>query len=217
MPFRKKQRRKRVYRRKKKRPYIPYGITQSSQKLCRLKYRDDWKLLPTTADIPYKSIWSSTSLYDPDRSGSGHQPKGFDQISEFYQHYTVLGAKITIRPIDLYTGSMMVFVSPVSTPIPSNLSTITEILESNRVQYRLIGTSRENVKPIVSTYSKKKIFGNLKNSELTAPISSDPTEEYYWCVGAINASAGVTPVTVPMIVEIEYICLFSEPKNIAES
>lgn len=218
MPGRRKYR-KRPYRRRrrKRKAHIPYGLVTPNSYTCRLKYRDDWKLIPTTADIPYKSFWSATSLYDPDVSGSGHQPKQFDQLSLYYQHYTVLSAKITIRPYDPYSGSMLMFVIPTSTSLPSNLTTITEILEANRCQYRMIGTSFENTKPIVSTYSKKKTFGNTQNEDLTAATSADPVEQKYWCVGAINGSAGNTPTTIPIIVEVEYIALFTERKNVAES
>lgn len=36
------------------------------------------------------------SLYDPDLTGAGHQPYGYDQISALYRRYLVRGVKITI-------------------------------------------------------------------------------------------------------------------------
>ena len=36
------------------------------------------------------------SLYDPNESGLGHQPMGFDELMSIYEKYTVVGAKITV-------------------------------------------------------------------------------------------------------------------------
>ena len=36
------------------------------------------------------------SLFDPNESGVGHQPMGFDQLMSIYEKYTVVAAKITV-------------------------------------------------------------------------------------------------------------------------
>ena len=35
------------------------------------------------------------NLYDPNETGAGHQPLGFDELMSIYEKYTVVGAKIT--------------------------------------------------------------------------------------------------------------------------
>ena len=35
------------------------------------------------------------SLFDPDFTGTGHQPYYFDQFATIYQRYTVIGSKLT--------------------------------------------------------------------------------------------------------------------------
>ena len=44
---------------------------------------------------PY--IFTLNGLYDPNITGTGHQPRGYDQITPFYKAYTVLGVSIRIR------------------------------------------------------------------------------------------------------------------------
>jgi hypothetical protein len=39
----------------------------------------------------------TTAVYDPDYTGTGHQPYGFDQHSRLYNHYIVDTAIITQR------------------------------------------------------------------------------------------------------------------------
>lgn len=35
-------------------------------------------------------------MYDPDLTGFGHQPYFFDQLTDIYSHYVVIGSKIKI-------------------------------------------------------------------------------------------------------------------------
>lgn len=41
-------------------------------------------------------LFRLNSLYDPDFTGIGHQPRGFDQMMAFYQKYRVYGCKIDV-------------------------------------------------------------------------------------------------------------------------
>lgn len=41
-------------------------------------------------------IFSANGLYDPDSTGIGHQPRGYDQIMALYDHYVVTRAKIEV-------------------------------------------------------------------------------------------------------------------------
>lgn len=43
--------------------------------------------------------FSANSLFDPDRTGIGHQPMGFDQLMDLYDHFTVIGAKLTLKAL----------------------------------------------------------------------------------------------------------------------
>lgn len=210
-------RKRRRFVRRKRKSYIPYGLLPAYKKVVRLKYRDTVKLSPTIPNVPSKSYFSCCSIYDPDRTGTGHQPKGMDQLAAYYSHYTVIGSKIHIKMYDQYTTSMLVFIVPTRDTSPAYLGNVSEVLEADRCQYRLIGNSKQNTRGITSTYSKRKIFGNTTNEQLTSNFTSNPGEDYYWCVGAINGSSGVTPVTVPIVVEIEYIVLCTERKTIVGS
>lgn len=56
--------------------------------MCTLKYQDNLTL--TISALSYQEkIYRTNSLYDPDQSGSGHQPYGFDQLAAIYNRYRV--------------------------------------------------------------------------------------------------------------------------------
>jgi len=46
-----------------------------------------------TSGAPVVQLWNLTGMYDPDQTGTGHQPMGFDQwVGLFYNYYTVVEA-----------------------------------------------------------------------------------------------------------------------------
>jgi hypothetical protein len=47
--------------------------------------------------------YASNSIFDPNLTATGHQPLSHDQWSQFYQHYLVMGSKITIKVLN-YEG-----------------------------------------------------------------------------------------------------------------
>ena len=46
-----------------------------------------------SAGIPFKYQFSCNGLYDPNITGTGHQPMYFDQVTPIYNQYRVIGAK----------------------------------------------------------------------------------------------------------------------------
>lgn len=67
--------------------------------LVHLPYYDYITLVnDVTEDTTYSEYqFRLTSLYDPDLTGTGHQPRGYDQLSTIYTGYLVLGVKYDIE------------------------------------------------------------------------------------------------------------------------
>lgn len=61
------------------------------------KYVDDFILTPPSGGAPKHHFYSCNSLFKPDTTLPGHQPLGFDQWMLMYDHYIVMGAKITVK------------------------------------------------------------------------------------------------------------------------
>ena len=58
-------------------------------KVVRLKYVEFFSSNTGTA-VPAVKYFSANGCYDPYISGTGHQPRGFDQWTAFYDHYCAL-------------------------------------------------------------------------------------------------------------------------------
>lgn len=68
----------------------------------------DIKGISSTAGVPAAYVFASNGLYDPDISGGGHQPAGFDQYMALYARYTVLKTRVKVTFFNESGTSMVV-------------------------------------------------------------------------------------------------------------
>lgn len=78
---------------------------------CKLRYVDEIDLDPAVGGLSVTKSYRANDLYDPDSSGVGHQPMGFDQLCLFYKSFTVTKSTIRVTPmIKTTTGGLPCFV-----------------------------------------------------------------------------------------------------------
>lgn len=227
MPYRRKQKKKRFTRRK--RPYrrkrsLPVGGFANS-KLVKLRYVQTISL-NATGVIPAINEFRANSVYDPDKTGVGHQPSNHDRLAAIYDRYTVLGAKCTVHWVP--TSS-----TPISPPPVLLLHTsenggdlalahasggINNVLEQPRLSNSHSYIGDPSSKPVMLTkyFSAKKFFGISKfvgDSPYSADTTANPTEGAFFEVGVISPDDSVDPGAVSVRVEIDYIVVYTEPKR----
>jgi hypothetical protein len=61
----------------------------------RLRYNDVVSIT-TTAGAVGSYVLRANDLFDPDFTGTGHQPMGFDALCLFYNHFCVVRSKLTV-------------------------------------------------------------------------------------------------------------------------
>lgn len=100
MPYKYKHRKakKRPHRRHGRRRghfrnLVPNGAAPVAKKhIVRLKYADVFGFTVTAGNTAVQ-VMNLNSLFDPDRTGVGHQPYGFDQLAALFAHYRVFRCK----------------------------------------------------------------------------------------------------------------------------
>lgn len=100
--------------------------------ITRLKYCDSGTISPTIAGSD-TDLFNLNSIYDPDRTHAGHQPKGRDQLSVLYQRYRVFAASWKVQFHKVLDEDVTFYVLPqnsASTLINSPLSAIAELAYS---------------------------------------------------------------------------------------
>lgn len=63
---------------------------------CVLRYHETFSVNPGIGGIPGIYVFRSNSCYDPNFTGTGHQPRGYDQIMAMYQYLGVRECQIEL-------------------------------------------------------------------------------------------------------------------------
>ncbi len=218
--------RTRIYRRKAKThpkrrtvaSYVDRGVT-SLTLVRRLPY---FQTISLNANIaPQNHIFSANGCFDPDITGAGHQPLGFDQYMALYDHYKVLSSIITV---DFFphtsTGpeadQMFAGVILVDDTTPNG--SLQNIIENN-ANYRTLSagagaqTIRVKNKFDIKTYFRSRSKGA---ADLLGTNAANPTEQAFYHVWVAPCNGGDSSVLC-VGVKIEYIVQFSEATIVAQS
>lgn len=176
---------------------------------AKLRYRAVSKFLAGTSDIWNDQYWQTNSIFDPYVPAGGGNPKGYTDLKAHYAHYMVLGCKVTVEFV-LRTGNTMVCtLTNCEDTTAVNLVNKDDRLNDERTKYCTL----HNESPrgtLVQYYSKNKVFGNGKNSELTAAFAANPAEGYFALIGTQNLGAGLAQSVVDYTITLVYDVICTE-------
>lgn len=187
---RRRGRRRNFRRRRRKRMYNnAYKVIVRGPHICpdsmyvKLPYNESFNV---SASTNLDQIFRGNSLYDPNFSGAGHQPLGYDQLTSLYNQYTVMGCKVTLS---LMSTSAAVTQSDVQmTLIASNDSgafvSSELIAEQPYNKTRYMGNAYVGPRSITSYYSSSKITGVSKkrvmdDPDFSALYNNNPAKVWY--------------------------------------
>lgn len=192
----------------------------NTRALAKFKYVEDVTLPATVSGSIGTYTFIANGMYDPNLTGTGHQPMGFDQLMAQYNHYTVLGAKIVMVPNFTSSGSDAMCGINLSGNATFPFISQTQIIESKRRNYRRLPKDSHALLPSVSyKFSAKKFFtakNLLGEDSYKGSDSTNPIEKAYFHLFHASLS-GVSLGTLNYRVHISYMCMFHEPKAIMQS
>lgn len=223
------------YKGKSKRPYKPRRRTRRKKAvnkisrgtfpatyIARHTYVDRITLTQSINDVMVDHLFRSNSLYDPDYTGTGHQPLGFDEMAVIYDHYEVLGAKITVDFTPQSTtelkSNIVVGIATTDTLGPLASGNLNKLLENGHRCYKQLSDIRDWGR-LSCGYSQRKTFGkhargtdNQKGTNAT-----NPAEGTYFGVFAQATDASTIADPVSCLVKIEYFTKWTERKIMSQS
>lgn len=196
---------------------IPAG-TFPQKKRVTLNYVEYISVTPSVTGAASGSTFRLNSLFDPNQSGAGHQPMGFDQWSQFYQRYTVLSAKIVVSAsnIDSAVKAGYVGIVPYSGLLTSStdVNVLSEDTDGVHGYFPPDGTPCVLAKSIdIGKYYS--ISNPLEDDTLQAPVTSNPSRTlfaYVWIAAAQGTV--VTGGVTTYMVRISYDAVLTEPKEL---
>lgn len=220
MPER-KYRKKRRYRRRRYRKKNSLVLKKSPVPkimFTKLRYCENVTLNPAAGGIDIK-VYSANGCYDPYYTGTGHQPRGFDQLMTLYDHFVVLGSKCTVEAAPGSGTPLVMGVNLRDTTVSSGNPN--DYQEGGYCTSKLLGTGTSaGTKRLVKTFSAKKFLGRsnvLSDSELKGSAIANPTEGAYYHIWASPADSTSDPTATALTVRIDYLVALIEPKTPTQS
>lgn len=177
-----------------------------------LKYVETRAMTPAVGFLTYQ--YSCNSLFDPNVTGTGHQPMYFDKLAGIYDHYTVLRARIKITPGVNSTQTSPQFAVIYIDDDTSVVSTIDQACEQKNASklYTWLPASG-NPPTLYSYWDAAKTFGPNPQAQdsLQGTSTTSPSEQSYFTF--VLQDAATTSTAFTALVEIEYDCVWDELKT----
>lgn len=163
--------------------------------------------------------FTANGMYDPDITGTGHQPIGFDEMVQFYEHYTVIASKIRVlyENTDSNNGVVAIAVTQQST-----IGTDLELtIERGQCVYKQLNSTQDgNGTELTHQVNVKKFMGRpniLSEDDLRGTSSSNPADQVYFVVAASPVDSSVDMGAINCFIQIDYIAVWTEPKGPPQS
>lgn len=185
-------------------------------KLVRLRYVETINITEAVLATA-NHLFSCNSIYDPNTSGTGHQPYGHDQWAALYNHYEVLGSKIRVLASSASATGVGVIVGIQLSDDTSVAINTNELMENNKSKYRICVAGNP---PTVLTqkWSQRRHFpGKRGDDNLSAMFGANPSEQMFYNIylGSGNTTSAMSPVSLQ--VQVDYIVKVYERKQFSQS
>lgn len=224
MPYRRKRFRKKRFNKRRRRRYgkrrkinrvIVRGPTGIPDKLLvRLVYADQ---ISITTGIPGKYVFRGNSIFDPDLTGVGHQPRFFDQYSQLYERYRVHASKINIKLVNASPNVSGLGVVPLTQSTSTELNSIVDLQEAPYVKFRWLQNGSNPTVTSITSFMKTSVIRGEKDEDddYSAQFVANPTRMWYWHI--IAAESDNSPPTVNSVVKITYYVEFFRRRIVSQS
>jgi len=190
----------------------------------KLMYHEEELAFTSTSGVPSGYVFSANGLFDPNITGTGHQPVGFDQLMQYYEQYTVVASKATVDLLNSNTTAIsrcVLYLSPDAAILTDPNRVIENGLCVTKVAYPNVtwnSVAQLNLDCNIAEY-----FGRtntlrelLNDTSLFGTAAANPIEQVYYVMSAWDPF-GTNTLGYFANITIEYDVVFWEPRKLVES
>jgi len=159
-------------------------------------------------------VLNASSLYDPDVTGTGHQPYGFDQLMAFFRHYVVVKARVKVTAVSNVTPPIWVAVHLNDRSTSLAGEAFSYVRELPRTKMFLIAPSPAPAREIQSIEFRAEDFFDcdpLDRDELAGTSGTSPTEAAYFHVMVLPQLSTDNPAGQVVGFELDQWAVLTEP------
>lgn len=184
--------------------------------ICKMKYCET----NVSGALNGQYVYNINSVYDPDRTGIGHQPYGFDNLANLYNRYRVIKCGWRIESPLGDTDSPRSIHAIASNDPSITWGTASYIRENPRCKYITVvpgGTA----KTLSGWVTMPSLTGRttaqyMADDRYQAQVTTSPAEEALLYVFVSNVN-GNPLGNIPIQVTLEYTVEFFDVKHVVQS
>lgn len=189
------------------------GLLCPDELRVTLRYNETFSLT-STAGAGASYLFRGNGPFDPNQTGTGSQPTGYDQWSSFYQNQRTLGSKIRVRPM-LTTATTYTAVGVCVAALPGNaaVNVTTDLanLQSQKFAKWNRFTLYEKAVDMKMKMSSAAILGKSVSAiedddTFGSVIGALPAVQWIWQIALQDQLANTTICTIS--VEVDYDIVF---------
>lgn len=149
----------------------------------KLRYVEPFTSITSTIGALAEHRLRANSIFDPDATDVGHQPKYRDQLYAIYKKAVVLRSKVVVKAVPEASNSPGVFGIAHDDNASSALTAISRC-EHRGSQWKMLGANTDQVVRLKAYYNAAKHFGKnpLSNVNLIHETGADPTTIHSWII-----------------------------------
>lgn len=178
----------------------------------------DFITITTSAGLSNSHIFNLNSIFDPDRTGVGHQPLGRDEWGFMYGKYLVDGALVEVRTGQTTTANCMwSLVGSIDIT-----TSITDAVQASELPNSVTTQTSNAGQPVVlrKYFNMANLFGITRSK-----YNADDIYESVYTASPSNpcvchlvvADSGLSNVAANAQVTITYYCTLKEPISLTRS
>jgi len=215
-PYKRSTKRKRGFSSYSKQPVGPRTVIR------KLRYVTRITIAPGVGGAAGNHFFKANGMFDPDSTGVGHQPLGFDQYMSMYDHFKVLKSKCTISSVTGNTdanGNSIIYALSLDDDATTNTN-IENMIEQGLTAYSIQNSGASSYHTQLVKSFDLKLFNNSQQNASTVigDIASDPFDTAFYNVSVASLSPSATPLaTCIFLVVIDYTAAFTERKTLISS
>lgn len=160
---------------------------------------------------PANYLFRANSLFDPDYSGIGHQPYGFDTYATIYDYYEVIDCIITMTPISGSTSGIYGITLEDDNNVEINYDTIREQKGAKIATFIDNGT---NSGPLVHKYTAKFFPNKYQQSSSMTTNAANP---FFFNCFMEGRNDTAEPSSVDFMITLTFRARFNELKSLGQS
>ena len=173
--------------------------------ITQLMYTDQFDVVCTSGALSVYTF-NSNGLYDPDQTGTGHQPLGFDQYAAQYNRYRVLATEYDVHfgnPAVSYSSLRCAVAHVNGSTVPSNPA----IFEIPYSKYGVVSTYGAPLR-LQGTFDLTILNSDPQKYKIddrySALVTGNPAEVMYIHLAIMPNASATVRVHVRFVYHVEF-------------